>query len=415
MTNMRPALCKLFALLLAASVRAQIPPGGAPIARPEDVAAALSGGTILFNARLRYESGDQSNLKDSNAITLGTRFGFETARIDGIQGLIEGGNTTVLSPGNDYNAGGINPGGAGRVAFPDEPVTYLNQAWLSYDRFDTLLKVGRQRLNLDNTRFVGDVSWWQKMQTYDSVTAAVALLPKLDFFYGYVWHVDRIYGNEAPQPDWRSKSHLLNLSDSAWKYGTVTIYAYLLDFTNSPANSSNTYGGSFVGAVPVAGNLKLTYRAEAASQSGADTNPVSYTAHYFHYSMGGSLERFELSADYEILGSDAGRKGFSTPLATLHAFDGWVNEFLSIPADGLHDFFIAGTVPLPKATPLKVVYHKFESDFGGQDYGHEWDAMITHKIGAHWTLLAEAGRYHRGSASGYFDTNKYWLQTEFSY
>jgi hypothetical protein len=203
MTNIRLGCLRLFTLLLAAGVRAETLPSGAPIDRPEGVAAALSGGTILFNARLRYESGDQSNLKDSNAITLGTRFGFKTAQADGFQGLIEGGNTSVLSPENDYNAGGTNPGGAGRVAFADEPVTYLNQAWLSYSGFDTLFKMGRQRLNLDNTRFVGDVSWWQKMQTCDSATAVAALLPKLDFFYGYVWHVDRIFGNEAPQPDWR--------------------------------------------------------------------------------------------------------------------------------------------------------------------------------------------------------------------
>jgi hypothetical protein len=195
----------------------------------------------------------------------------------------------------------------------------------------------------------------------------------------------------------------------------MTVFAYLLDFMNSPVNSSNTYGGSFVGVSPVAGDLKLSYRVEGASQSGADSNPVSYTADYFHYSVGGSLEGFEIAADYEVLGSDAGRKGFATPLATLHAFDGWVDEFLSTPAGGLHDFFIAGTVPLSKATPLKVLYHKFNSDLGRLDYGHEWDAMITQKIGGHWTLLAEGGRYHRGSASGYFDTNKYWIQTEFGY
>lgn len=402
------------ALSLAAVVHGQVV-GDGPPATVNNPVAALTQGKILFNARLRYESGDQSNLKDSNALTLGTRFGFETATVDGFQGLIEGGNTTALSPENDYNAGGTNPAGAGRVAFPDVPVTYLNQAWLSYAGFGDSFTVGRQRLNWDNTRFLGDVSWWQKMQTYDSATAVIAVLPQVDLSYGYVWHVSRIYGNQAPQPDWQSRSHLIHLSDKAWAYGTFTAYAYLLDFTNSPANSSNTYGGSFVGAAPLFGDLKLTYRAEAASQSSAYANPTSYRAGYYHGALGGNLKGFELSADYEILGSDGGRKGFATPLATLHAFNGWVNEFLATPAAGLRDSFVSGTIPLPGPTPLKLVYHKFESDFAHLDYGHEYDAMISHKIGAHWTLLAEAGCYRRGAATGYFDTNKYWLQSEFSY
>ena len=49
------------------------------------------------------------------------------------------------------------------------------------------------------------------------------------------------------------------------------------------------------------------------------------------------------------------------------------------------------------------------------NYGHEWDALVSHKIGKHWTLLAEAGRYVRGVVGAYFDTNKYWLQTEFNF
>src|SRR6185312_13487714 len=192
-----------------------------------------------------------------------------------------------------------------------------------------------------------------------------------------------------------------------------TVYAYLLDFENSPGNSSNTYGGSFIGSAACGSGLKVSYRAEAATQCGAYANPVAYAAQYFHAGLGGSWNGFELSADFEVLGSDQGRKGFATPLATLHAFNGWVNEFVTTPADGLRDAFVSATIPLPRNIPLKMVYHRFESDFAHLDYGKEYDALVTHRIGAHWTLLAEIGRYRRGRAPGYFDSTKFWVQTEF--
>jgi hypothetical protein len=295
------------------------------------------------------------------------------------------------------------------------PVTYLNQAWASYSGFDSVIKVGRQRLVLDNARFVGDVGWWDKMQTFDAAGITVKPAADLTLLYDFVWHVSRIYGNEQPQPDWQSRSHFLNASYSRWAYGTVTAYGYLLDFKNSAANSSNTFGASFAGAAPVTKDVKFVYRAEAATQSDAANNPLSYTARYYRGEFGGALHGFELDADYEVLGSDGGRKGFATPLATLHLWDGWVNEFLTTPANGLRDGYVSAGIPLPGPTPLKLVYHRFKSDLGGIDYGHEWDALITHKFGQHWTLLAEGGRYDRGVVGAYFNTNKYWLQTEFTY
>jgi len=413
MSIYRTITCLL--LTAALPLAAQITPTAEVLpaaATPEEI---LSNGTPMFDARLRYESGEQSNLKDANALTLGTRLGFRTATYDGFLALLEAGNTAALNHENDYSAGGTNPGGAGRVSFPDEPVTYVNQAWLGYHDAAADVRVGRQRLNLDNVRFVGDVSWWQKMQTYDSAT--VLFRPAADWtaFYGYVWHVSRVYGNESPQPDWQSKSHLIKVAYRGWSYGTFTAYGYLLDFTNSAANSSDTYGGSFVGAAPVTPQIKLTYRAEAARQENAGNNPLNYSAAYYHGSLGAAAQGYELSADYEILGSDDGKKGFATPLATLHGFNGWANEFTATPANGLRDFYVTGVAPLPAALALKVMYHWFKSDFGDLDYGREFDAMLTYKLGKHWTVLGEAGRYRRGLIGPYFDTNKYWLQTEFSY
>jgi hypothetical protein len=107
----KPATFLLLALTAAPLLRAQT---------SSPFATALSAGKILFNARLRDEWGDASNLKDANALTLATRFGFQTAPVDGLQALVEGGNTTVLSPESDTPAAPIRAAPDGST-FPTCP------------------------------------------------------------------------------------------------------------------------------------------------------------------------------------------------------------------------------------------------------------------------------------------------------
>ena len=38
-----------------------------------------------------------------------------------------------------------------------------------------------------------------------------------------------------------------------------------------------------------------------------------------------------------------GSRGFATPLATLHAFQGWADVFLGTPASGLRDIYVRGS------------------------------------------------------------------------
>ena len=114
-----------------------------------------------------------------------------------------------------------------------------------------------------------------------------------------------------------------------------------------------------------------------------------------------------------MLGSDDGKKGFATPLATLHAFNGWDDLFLTTPVRGLRDTYGSAGVTIPGGFPLKIIYHSFRSDVGAQDYGSEWDAQIAHKIGKAWNVLAKYGHYD--GKPPFFDTEKIWLQTEFNF
>ncbi len=53
-------------------------------------------------------------------------------------------------------------------------MTRIDQAWLGYtttNHVDFSGKVGRQPINLDNQRFIGDSAWRQNLQTYEAVSA----------------------------------------------------------------------------------------------------------------------------------------------------------------------------------------------------------------------------------------------------
>ena len=391
---------------------------------------AFTKGKFNINIRARYEFVDQDNLaQDANAATLRTRFGFTTAPVSGFQAMIEAENIIALD--NDaYNAAGSN-GQPGRPVVADPETTEMNQAWLSYSYTNAVTaKVGRQRIALDNHRFVGDVGWRQNMQTFDA--AGLTLTPAKDVTvnYDYVWEVNRVSGDVSGLPaasanhDFNSSSHLFNASYACCEHGKLTGYAYLLDLdlNNGTAtrfnNSCATYGLSFVGNAPVSEKVKLDYRAEFAWQTDYADSALDYSTEYYCLELGVNVKPFVVGAGYEVLGSDNG-VGFKTPLATLHAFNGWADVFLATPGNGLRDLFGFAQVTLPAEIPLRAVYHKFDSDAGSSNYGSELDLVASKKFGKNWTALVKYAYYMGEDAvSGLpasTDVQKFWAQVEFNY
>lgn len=60
----------------------------------------------------------------------------------------------------------------------DPECTEANQAYLQMKLGTFTGIAGRQRVILDNARFIGNVGWRQNEQTYDAVTFKSAALPK---------------------------------------------------------------------------------------------------------------------------------------------------------------------------------------------------------------------------------------------
>ena len=416
----------LLGLLLALQSLGHLSIKGEDTAEPipwykEKLPGFLTEGKVNVNSNLRYEYADIESFgggadpAESNALTLRTRLGYTTGKLSGFQSMLEFENVTSLLDEDNYNPAGLNPSSATKSVIADPEATEVNRAWLSYEKMDTTIKFGRQRIVLDNARFVGNVVWRQNEQTFDAVSLKnTSLIPKTELFYAYLFRIHRIFGDDHPAGNWDSDSHLFHVAYDLGKPGKLTGYGYLLDLQDALALSSATFGGSFDGKYPINEDWAVSYKTEFAIQSDYGDNPVDYSAPYYHLNAGGFYKKFNFGAGYEVLASDDGVIGFPTPLATAHAFNGWADTFLGTPADGLEDMYTWIGYNLPGGVPLKILYHDFSAEDGGNDYGNEVNILATKKLGKYFSLLAKAALYQDGD-DGRAGRTRYWLQAAFNF
>lgn len=378
-------------------------------AQPDALSDAITGGKLSLNVRSRFEAVEQAGLRDAKALTLRARLGFTTAPVNGLKALLELEHITALD-GDRYSQAGLNPGGAGRAVVADPEGTEINQAALSFAPSKTTFTLGRQRLVLDNARFVGDVGWRQNQQTFDAFAVQDKTFANTTLTYAWLQQINRVFGADHPQGRWDSDSHVLHASHAGFAAGTLTGYAYLLDFDQAPANSSATYGVSFTGSRTIETG-KVSWRAEFATQSDHANAPADYRANYHALEAGFARDGVGLTLGQERLGSDRG-VGFKTPLATLHAFNGWADMFLATPAAGLRDRYAKLTTALPGGFNLLLAHHRFAAA-GGGSYGREWNVQLSRKLNAHFTGLVKLADFDPATAT-LPAVRKLWLQIEYS-
>ena len=123
---------------------------------------AVVAGDANLNFRYRYELVDQDGFdENANASTLRIRLNYLTGGWKNWSGFVEMdyvGEVIV----NDFNSG-AGTSSDNRDQYPvvaDPKGTDLNQLYLDYKASDeATLRFGRQRILLDNQRFVGGVGW----------------------------------------------------------------------------------------------------------------------------------------------------------------------------------------------------------------------------------------------------------------
>lgn len=370
----------------------------------------------LIDTRLRYESVDQDGLaRDADAVTARMRAGFELKK-DDFAFLAEAEATLAIAENFNSTVNGL-------TAFPvvaDPGNVELNRLQLQYRGLPkTVVTVGRQRINLDDQRFVGAVGWRQNEQTFDAVRVETSALGPVTADLTYSWSNRTIFGIDSPIQAISGDNVFANLGA---KIGPVTVkgFSYLID-QDEPGRrqfSSQTYGVRAMAGFKLGPKAKLNLVGSYARQSDWHTNPNDYSADYWLGETSLEISGLTLTGGYEVLGADSGAAftSFQTPLATLHKFQGWADKFLVTPPNGIRDLYASGGYSFKKAGPLGPVsilvgWHQYDSDRSSIDYGNEWNAQIGFKP---MKKVAMTFKYADFDAKGFAtDTRKFWVQLDY--
>ena len=377
------------------------------------VVEAVKAGTVALDFRYRFEGVDQDGIdKDAEASTLRSRITAESGSLHGFTVLGEVDNVTVV--GSDK----YNSTENGKTRYPvvaDPKGTEVNQVYLKYTAKEANGIYGRQRINYSNQRFVGGVAWRQNEQTFDGFRANWQIIDSVSLDYSYTYRVHRVFGpDDGTFPaEWDGDNHFVYLDWKVAEGHTIGAFGYYVDVDTQhsyPAaktvnNSSESWGIEYVGKLSV-----LNLRAAWASQQEAGDSELNYDANYYLLEAGGKIADIGIKVGYEVLAAGDGT-GFATPLATLHKFQGWADKFLTTPDDGVEGLYIGLDAALGPVR-LAAIYHDFQAEDSGEDYGSEVDLAATWPVNEHFiTELKFAGFSADGDR--YTDTDKVWMTLQF--
>ena len=366
--------------------------------------------TYSLDLRLRQESVDDASFdQEAAATTLRLRAGLQHAFGEHFSARLEFEGTRHL--GHER----FNSTANGLTAYPavvDPDNAELNQAWLAWTPGKaTRVAVGRQKLNFDNQRYVGASSFRQNEQTFDALDATHTFGNGVQARYAWLGRVQRVNGANHPNEDlgrWLLDAHLLNLGVKLGP-GRLSGYGYFIENRTLPASSHRNLGLRYVIEPDDKAHRAWGLALEAARQSpyadGAARNHANYALLEGSWRWNGNTFRL----GEERLGGD-GHYGFATPLATLHAFNGWADRFLTTPVDGLRDRYLGWNRRFGRFE-ANAVAHDFRADHGGRDLGREFDASLGLAITPRWSAQAKLADFH--GDEGPADVGKYWLALEY--
>jgi len=473
---------------LATAVMLATLPAMAEEALPEyTLLDAIKQGKNMTSFRLRYERVEQDglqppiiagtlanptateDLKDAHGLTLRSLVGWQTAPFKNISFAAQLINVTKLQ--DDFNDGTnstlINalsnqPDKVEYAKIIDPDYTNVNQLYVDWTGIkNTRLRVGRQQVNLDNVRFVGDIGFRQVMQVFDGATLLNKTLPDTEVFLGHFESVKQITTKKRGEGalDVVNLKYRISPSESLVGYGYLSAFKDLglgrawfgnaagagggiaNGNANQLANQSNqVFGLRLDGVRKLNDDWKAIYTAEFARQDDYRDGDDRIDAHYYKLGGGAAYGDFALRIDQEKLSSNDGEYAFQTPFGTNHLFQGWVDKFLATPREGIKDTFVTATYKYGDFA-FFADYHVIKSDedfhtvgggaiTDGDKFGKEWNAAVTYTYDKnimgkieygkyteddHYALLANVPDNPVGNRGRIRDTEKLWLTVMYTF
>lgn len=281
----------------------------------------------------------------------------------------------------------------------------LNQAALLFKAGDSSqITLGRQRLNFGDQRFIGSVGWRQNEQTFDGIRLVQSFGSTVQLDLASLHNANRVFGPDGPNADLHGR---FNLAQANWTVKPEHVlqgYVYDFDFDSLVARSSSTRGFDYKGAAQ-----GFKWQLALANQQDAHQAPANYNVGYHRIELSYPISQVTIKGIVERLGSD-GKVAFQTPFATLHAFNGFADMFLTTPTNGLREQALQLAFPVLKAKAT-LSWHHFNSDYADIHYGNEVDASLAYELNSQWQILGKVAFYQADKYQA--DTTKYWLMLSF--
>jgi len=372
---------------------------------------------VKFNGQVRprFESADvvDNGVDGATAFTARTKIGVRAGSTFGASWLGSYLEATSVNNFGYTNYNGLNGQDPKYDVIADPQQARMTQAYLDFKLpAKTIVRAGRQEVNLDNQRFVGSVGWRQMFQTLDAVAVVSAPVDGLSMVGAYIYGINGIK-DQPTSGATDTASGVVNVSYKIADPIKVTAYAYLL------ASIHDTYGISATGKIKLGDSANVSYRAEYAMQSDPtleyQVKDVKADATYMNVDVAGSVAGIFAGVNYEVLsgskdGGADGKTAFSTPLATLHKFNGWADVFLTgTPSGGLTDTNVRIGYKAKGIGKIMGVYHMFTAgndmaDANGAnstDLGTEMDLLYANKVPgvAGLSGLVKAALYSKGKVA----------------
>lgn len=365
--------------------------------------------TVKWNFRYRLEQVQADGaLADALASTLRSRLTVNSgqwtlATNQSISALLEADHVAVLG-GETYNSTVNGHSRYATIADPDG--LDLNQAALLFKASsNSLVTLGRQRLNFADQRFIGSVGWRQNEQTFDGVRLTQHFSSTVQLDVASLHNANRVFGPDGVNADLHGRFHLAQAQWTMAADQMLQGYFYDLDFDTLSARSASTTGLDYKG-----GANGFKWQAALARQQDAHAAPADYALNYHRFELSYPFGKVTVKGILERLGSD-GQNAFQTPFATLHAFNGFADMFLTTPINGLREQAIQMAFPVLKAKAV-LSWHRFHSDYnkvhdGNVHYGNELDASLAYELNPQWQILGKIAFYAADKLNA--DHRKFWF------
>lgn len=375
--------------------------------------------TLQVRPRLEYVDDDAAATADpAKAFIVRTVLGYKTAPISGITAYVEAEDIRALN--DEYHVPVVQPN-PDFATVVDPESTAINQAWLAGYGF----KLGKQKLVYNNARFIGDVAFRQDDQTFTAISYEKAkLLSWLDLQASYSTKVAMINGQSGD-----IRMPVVNLKARTPVGATVTLFWAGIE------------GKEDAGLSPATAGLVANTGSDKSREYRVVRVDGKHGKFLYDFSRGRQLAYADASetlvpdADYSDvqIGYDFGpvlvrlqqetlEKGFQTPIATLHAFNGWADRFLATPATGLVDTNIKFSGKAA-GLGLALAVHHFEADEGGKVFGKEINASVSKTFTPNWSGMIKVAHFDGSgevtspaNQTAYSkDLSKAWVQIDYKF